>query len=183
MSKVYISAGHSGPGENGAIGLINERVETIQLVKAIYEQVSKNGNCSDLMAVTSGSALTDRIKQVNRWCGKNGVAIEIHFNSVTDTAANGTECMISAKAGVKTKMMAESIAEMVSKTLGTRNRGVKTDNKSGLGYLGFVSKTKPTAIILEPCFVRNHKDTELYRSHFTELVTAMSEVITNILKS
>jgi len=186
MSKVYISAGHSGPGENGAVGLINERVEVIALVGAIQKHIqAKEGKdvCDKIMFVAGGVALTDRIKQVNKWCGKNGTAIEIHFNSVTNQLANGTECMISAKAGAKTKLFAENLAELTANTLHTLNRGAKTDNLSRVGYLGFVSKTKPTAVILEPIFVRNKSDIAAYRAHFDELVAVLSDVITNLAKA
>lgn len=186
MSKVYISAGHSGPGENGAIGLINERTETIALVNALQKYIQAKESkaiCDKILFVSGGATLVDRIKQVNKWCGKDGTAIEIHFNSVTNQLANGTECMISAKAGAKTKLFAENLTTLTADTLHTLNRGVKTDNLSGVGYLGFVSKTKPTAVILEPIFVKNKGDIAAYRAHFDELVAVLSEVIINLAKA
>lgn len=97
---------------------------------------------------------------------------ELHFNSATP-AAEGCEALFYT-GNTKAKKIAEKFCSLMVHFLDMKNRGAKALNASDRGF-GFVSKQKPTALILEPFFGSNEDDCrnfkqEKYKKVIFELI-------------
>ena len=80
---------------------------------------------------------------------------ELHFNAATP-AAEGCEALYYT-GNTKAQRIAEKFCSLMVHFLDMKNRGAKSLNASDRGF-GFVSKQKPTALILEPFFGSNEDD-------------------------
>lgn len=85
------------------------------------------------------------------------VTLELHFNSVSDPSATGTETLSSGSRG--SLKLARAVQAGMLKALGLRNRGIKVRNKvqRGRGYTSLIAGRAP-AVILEPFFGSNPTD-------------------------
>jgi len=171
--KLVISAGHSGQYEVGAKGFIDEKEETIALVRSLSEKMHSmyEGLDYDVM-FSSSSALSQRIFIVNSFCRKDGLAFEFHFNKCN--CASGTECVVSDNASKESLTVANELSTLISKVLSIHNRGVKRESQSARGKLGFVSKTSCPAVIIEICFIDNDVDVKKYKDNRENLISAFA---------
>lgn len=172
MKKIYISAGHNvtagrGNGAKSAYG--DEAVLAAGLRAEIVAAIPTAYIDSDAMK------LSEVVTDVNRRVGKNGLAVEIHFNSVTDPTCNGTVCVVANKASTASRLRAAEICDIVSKSLGTINRGVKTESELGRSRLAFVRDTLCPAVIVEICFISNKEDMDRFYMNRTTLVNNLIE--------
>jgi len=85
---------------------------------------------------------------------------ELHFNSATP-AAEGCEALYYT-GNTKAEKIAEKFCSLMVQEMDMKNRGAKALNASDRGF-GFVSKQKPTALILEPFFGSNEDDCRNYK--------------------
>jgi len=97
---------------------------------------------------------------------------ELHFNSATP-AAEGCEALYYT-GNTKAEKIAEKFCSLMVQEMDMKNRGAKALNASDRGF-GFVSKQKPTALILEPFFGSNEDDCrnfkqEKYKKVIFELI-------------
>lgn len=131
---------------------------------------------------TSGMVVTDTdsmtlsqvVASVNRTMGSGDLAVELHFNAAGNVLANGCEAVVADAAGGASKLYAKKLGELVSGTLGVRNRGVKTESQSARGRLAFVRETRCAAVILEICFLSNKEDMEKYKACKTMLADKLA---------
>jgi len=167
---IYLSAGHSGPKENGATSkLLNEKVAAAELVRMVAEQ---SRMIVGMKTRIEGLSLGERVKEANSFCGVgNGVAVEIHFNA---GGGAGAECVISNNASAASKKIAAELVEIVSMTLDIKSRGVKKVSQGGRSKLAFVDDTTCPAVILEVCFVDNEVDCKRYLLGKSELAYALA---------
>lgn len=97
--------------------------------------------------------LAGKIKSINSLHSTKplDLAVEIHFNSSTDTKANGTETLYYS---TKNRPLAERISLSIASSIGLRNRGaIKRTN------LGFLKQTNCPALIIEVLFLSSPVDT------------------------
>ena len=171
MRRIFISAGHCGPKENGSIDLLNEKKETIRIVNALHEYLK---NDTDVMYATN-QKLRERIDFVNFWCERSGLAIEFHFNKTN--RKSGTECFVANNARQESKNVAQELSQLVADTLSIYNRGPKYERQSYLKKLGFVSETSCPAVIVEVCFLDNADDVKKYNDNFDKFISVIGEYI------
>ena len=172
--KIYLSAGHNVRDEKGngsKYGPYDEGAMAAELRNMIAANVKGVFVDEDTMP------LSQVINDVNKKVGKVGLAIELHFNSVSDKNANGTEAVIANSASVISRNYAKKLAELTSKILETHNRGVKTEKQSGRSRLGFVRDTQCSAVILEICFLSNDYDMGQYCIKKQELAKKLAEYL------
>lgn len=85
------------------------------------------------------------------------LVIDIHFNSVDNPKANGTETFTKDKPSLEEWEIAREMNDIMWKTMGTKNRGVKKASQSARGRLGIM--TLPCMVILiEIGFISNPED-------------------------
>lgn len=180
MSKVYLASGHQGKG-TGASKLIDEGVETIVFTDLVLNNLK---NVKNVKRSSKGISLASKIREANAFCtSSNDLNIEFHFNSSTSPTSTGCEVVIADKAGALTQKRAKEAQNILTSVLNIKDRGVKTEKQSARGTLGFVSKTKATAMIIEICFVGNKGDVEVYTKKKNELAAKFAEWLGEIINT
>lgn len=135
----------------GASGLLDEVNEDRAVKNKVIELLRANGHtvydCTD----DNGKDQNSNLKAIVNKCNDHKVDLDvsIHLNAGGGT---GTEVYVYND-NSKAKDEAERIAKNISKTLGIRNRGVKTSTK-----LYVLRKTNSPALLIECCFVDNATD-------------------------
>ena len=118
--------------------------------------------------------LANKIEWINDHAPELGLAIELHFNAAYREAASGTETWYWSETG---KVFAEIFQNNLLE-LGKEDRGIKhgaywrlINGKKVWYTLGFLRRTIPPAIILEPLFLTNLENAAaIRRKDFRELL-------------
>ncbi len=169
-SKIFLIAGHAGKG-SGACGIIDEGEQTMQLRNHLVGRINQLRPDIPIEIDEDSNPLRDVVRHINNSCDPNDLCIDIHFNSVSDTSANGTEVLIKPNATTVSQELAEVTLNAMVQTLGTHNRGIKHRNNLAM------IKLKCHCVLLEMCFVRNKVDTAKYLDHFETLVENLAQAI------
>lgn len=151
--KFGINCGHTRSGAgSGAVGIINESVETRNVGYALMNLLKSNGHtvvdCTIDKATTQSAYLSQAVQLANRQ--DLDYFISIHFN-----AGGGKGVEVYTYEGRQFTDALE-VCQNIS-ALGFKNRGVK----SGTG-LYVVRKTKAKSMLIEVCFV-DTEDANLYK--------------------
>lgn len=175
--RIGVHAGHNPDGKIGcgAIGLIKESTENRNVKNEVIRLLKLAGHTVYDCTVDNGTSVSDIVnKQVKKSNAQTlDLTVSIHFNSgANDKSGNGTttgvEVLMSSIDGIK-KSIGEKICSNVSK-LGYRNRGCKKRTN-----LGFLTKTKAKAILVECCFVDDADDVKKY--NYKTMAKAIAEGI------
>ena len=143
-------------------------------------------NCE---AYSAGQVLRQKISLINNWGAD--LALESHFNSSDNEAANGCEVLYFSLPGIerfskKGKKFASLLQDNLLHNFNGRIKDRKIKGMSELRrvYSGhevvprfaFLTQTKMPAIIVEPLFISSPQDTEFMRNN-------MNKEIENIAKA
>lgn len=142
----YFIAGH-GEGDPGAVG--NGHTERELTVKVV-EEICKLSGCEHYPFEKNAFKHTGELKK-DIPAGTD--VLEIHFNSFTSSAANGTE--IYPNQYCTNSAVWPGLVKYVSEKIGWKNRGVKTANLAVINALG---KYEIPAALLEICFISSAED-------------------------
>lgn len=168
--KIGINCGHTVSGQPGcgAVGIIDESVETRVVGELLIAKLKKMGhdvvNCTNDYASSTNENLYRICKLAN--FQKLDLFISIHFNA---GGGKGTE--IYTYGGAK-HAEAVGICEEMNK-LGFINRGVKNGSN-----LYVIRNTDAKAILIEVCFVDTQSDVDLYKVNVSNVVNAIVKGIT-----
>lgn len=168
----FLCAGHRGRG-TGAHGYFDEADEAIVLRDLIADfmtacgcVVVKDNDKADLNTVAN---------TINAKADVNDICLDIHFNAAGTAQANGTEVLIQTNFTTKEKLLAYSVQNAICRTLGTYDRGVKTEAKSQYKTLKMCSGIKCNSVLLEVCFCTNQRDAGVYNQYKKELAAAIAK--------
>lgn len=81
--------------------------------------------------------------------------VSIHHNSASNATATGTEVWVYTTADSETRSLASSVLSAITKKLGVKSRGVKTNNYAVL------RKTNMPAILIETLFMSSESDMKI----------------------
>lgn len=156
--KIVINAGHTKFGKGtGAVGKLNESVETRRIAFEVMKQLSATGH--EVFPAVFDRHENNLLAAVETANNNNAdLFISIHLNA---GGGHGTE--IYTWKGQRLER-AQNILKSLS-ALGFANRGVKVG--SGL-YV--IKNTKCEALLIEVCFVDNSIDYILYNTHGVEKI-------------
>ena len=180
---IAICVGHSRSNDDGAVNVdgVTEWAFNQPLAKRVCALVAQAGHNAILVDLYDGPSygsamrwLAEHLKQI-----KADVAVELHFNSA-GSMATGYEflyCGTSPKGLTLASKLSASFAKAFPEQ---KNRGLKALNKSDRGGT-FVMKTHCPAVICEPFFGSNRKDSDFFSAHREELAKAYAEGILNWL--
>ena len=180
---VAICVGHSRPNDNGAVntGGVSEWAFNQPLAKRVCELIERAGYSAVLIDRYEGSGyspamlwLARRLKELNV-----DVALELHFNSA-GPLATGYEFLhwfCSPKGLTLASKMGKAFAKAFPEQ---RDRGLKSINAADRGGL-FLRKSHCPALICEPFFGSNAKDSAFFSTHREELAKAYAEGVLNWL--
>tara|TARA_Y100001938_G_C8100762_1_gene441546 strand:+ start:5352 stop:6062 length:711 start_codon:yes stop_codon:yes gene_type:complete len=163
--KVAICVGHSRSGDNGAINTdgVSEHTYNGQIAHNLSQKLSFHGIKSKVFDYYEGSGYGSAMSWIGDQVKKYDadIAIELHFNSATPSAA-GYEYLYWHSSS-SSKALADSLLKaQEEKTPQMKNRGIKPKTSSDRGS-GFLSKTHCPSVITEPYFGSNNKETIYYR--------------------
>lgn len=159
--KIGINCGHTKSGTgSGAVGIINESVETREVGKAMMTLLKKGGHTVVDCTVDKASSTNTYLSKTVDIANKNDLDlfISIHFNA---GKGKGTECYTWK--GEKSEISTNICNELHK--LGFVDRGVK-DGSS----LYVIKNTKAKAVLVEVCFVDNSSDVTLYKKKGSTLI-------------
>lgn len=176
MSRLFLTAGHNGPG-SGANGYIDEGAETIALRDDIVKAIAGR-----VQVITDRNA--DKLPIVLKWLqtlvGEKDLLVEIHFNASANATTGGTETLIPDAFTTTENSIALRLNNVITRTLTTKNRGIKTEKDSAHGVLGILRQPRCHNILIEVCFVSSKTDADLYTAHRAELVRNLAGELVNI---
>jgi N-acetylmuramoyl-L-alanine amidase len=180
---VAICVGHSRSGDDGAENTdgVTEWSFNQPLANRVCELIEQAGHTAVLVDKYEGGGYTSAML----WLAKHlktikaDVALELHFNAA-GPMATGYEFLhwfCSPKGLTLASKMGSAFAKAFPDQ---RNRGLKSINAEDRGGL-FLRKTHCPALICEPFFGSNAKDTAFFSAHREELAKAYAEGIINWL--
>lgn len=177
---IFVVAGHSGPG-TGANGFIDEGKETIIFRDKLADELRKYNINVDGDFGREKSSLRDIIATMKSSVKPNDISIDIHFNAVGNPSVSGTEVFIPTNYTMLEQSLATTIANTMSKSLGIKNRGVKTEKQSAHKTLGMLSGFDCLNILIEVCFVSNKADADSYYTNRDFMIKQLGLDIKNFL--
>jgi N-acetylmuramoyl-L-alanine amidase len=162
IKKLVIMAGHNthakGVGFFNSYGEENNEHDLVKrlCLKAFEELKEKYGDIVDIFPF--GLDVSEKSERIKQLYDKEDIAIEFHCNSFKNSDTNGTEVFYDYD-GIRSYFLARKISSILSKRLGTKNRGPKSSAYSHHGYLEVVDNTDPIPLILaELGFITNSGD-------------------------
>ena len=160
MRRVFLIAGHNGPG-TGANGFMDEGKEAIILRDFIAYNLKNMG----IVAVKDDNLtpLTKVVQWLRNQISKKDICIDIHFNASSNKLANGSEVFIPTKNTSDEVELANMFRKTLSKVF--KDRGVSLESKSYHGKIAMLSGFDCCNILLEICFVSNKLDAVNYSEH------------------
>ena len=173
--RILVNAGHATNGSDwGACG---NGLREAEVNKKISTKV-----CEYLMSEGYAVTFFQQTKSVNDvWQFENkcsyDMIVSIHCNSFNVSTANGHEVLYNA-GSTKGKKLAQDIQTSLVKTVGLRDRGVKSrDNLCVLKY------TKSPAVIVETAFISNPSEAKLLEEKPELFAKAIADGVKNYLKN
>jgi len=154
----FITAGHQYRGNDKGV-VTNITTEARQAVET-RDEVTRTLRGAGRTVINDNDTynLRDTIKQINKTCTKDDIAIDIHYNASIRHDARGVEVFYYST-NLKMKLLAENLAERISAYTGFRNRGAKPHTAIP-NRNGYLRETHCPALIVEGGFL-DSKDAEL----------------------
>lgn len=171
---IAVIAGHRGK-DTGAVGIIDEAVENVEMRNLICEELSQKG--TPFVTDSVKSTLSEVVEYLRTTLQKYDIALDIHFNSCGDPSVGGTEVIVPNRYTSDEWQIADELLTTTCRILGTKNRGVKTEQQTPHQRLAMLSNYDACNILLEICFVNNKSDIASYRKHKGELAKAYAEIL------
>lgn len=174
---ITISPGHYGIG-TGAVGFIDEVAEarkvSLQVCKLLVERGIHVHHIVDNRSKNQRQNLMYLVQQHNRT--NRMLDVSIHFNAIAGKVERGigVEVLYVNKALAN---FANTMSAAIAKASHLKDRGGKYR-----ANLAFLNGTNKPCIIIEVCFVNSVTDVQLYKKHFSEVCTVISEQLTNYIK-
>ena len=171
---IAVIAGHRGQG-TGAVGIIDEAVENVEMRNLICEELSQKG--TQFVTDSIKDTLNEIVTTLRAMLQKYDIALDIHFNSCGDPSVGGTEAIVPNRYTSDEWQIADELVTTTCAILGTKNRGVKTEQQTPHKRLAMLSNYDACNILIEICFVNNKNDIKAYRAHKGELAKAYAEIL------
>lgn len=171
---IAVIAGHRGQG-TGAVGIIDEAVENVEMRNLICEELAQHG--TPFVTDSVKSTLSEVVEHLRTTLQKYDIALDIHFNSCGDPSVGGTEAIVPNRYTSDEWQIADKLLTTTCRILGTKNRGVKTEQQTPHERLAMLSNYDACNILIEICFVNNKNDIKAYRAHKGELAKAYAEIL------
>lgn len=183
MSVIGICIGHSRSGDKGAVNTdgVSEHTFNSEVGHLTANLLRKEGYAVHVIDKYSGGSYSGAIRWIADYLKKVGatLAVELHFNSA-GPYAEGHEWLHWHRS-VKGQKLASSFNQAFKESFPeAKVRGVKPADKEDRGSL-FLRLTRCPAIILEPFFGSNKKETEFYTQNKSVLASTYAKALTDYL--
>lgn len=140
-----------------------EQKEAMHIVAKASVVLNKEFGEDNVLVCPFWYNLRQKIDWVNKNSTRNDRLLSVHLNSSVIPAAHGSEVWYYGRSE-KSYKKAKKMAELLSETMGTDDRGAKPDKKdkhgegNRHGRLGIVRDTDPWAFLVELGFMSNTID-------------------------
>jgi N-acetylmuramoyl-L-alanine amidase len=177
---LFVSAGHSSKAgrDNGALGIdgITEGARTEEFRNLFVQELKKLGVTVNVDG--NNTILVETINIFKKYTNSNSILIEFHFNASSNPKATGFEVLIPTlkEATPLEKEIGNEFCNIGSIVLGIKNRGVKTEDDSARGRLGWM-RLAGHNILVELGFISNEQDIKLYDSNKLLLAQKLAKYI------
>lgn len=159
--KIYLSS--STQEHNIGVGAYGTEEENMFILTDLIHNMLKEYSQFEITRNNEAMSLTDTIHHINS--GDYDVVIDNHSNAGGFTA-EGTE-IFSFRGNKDGLVLANCLYNYISEVSPGIDRGLKTGN-----HLGFVKKTKFTAVLIEHFFHTNTKEVEHFLQNVKEYAVA-----------
>lgn len=169
--KITMSSGH-GIYVSGANGYLNEVNEARRVVDKVTEYLKELGVSVNKYHDNTSKTQSDNVNGIVAYHNKTSrdLDISVHFNaSKTTDKPMGVEVLHFTDSA---KELAAKVSKAIAEAAGFKDRGPKKRTD-----LGFLKRTKQTAILIETCFVDSKADEELYNKYFDEICRTIAEAV------
>lgn len=177
--ELHLSAGHheKDPGAVNKDG-IKEANLNIEFRELVFIELKRLPTYDTIITDYDWETNTQyQLRLKNRKKEEKTITFDIHFNAGVPTA-NGSECVIAKGASQMSKDIAREIQNVTCSILGTRDRGVITDDKTARGKIGILHLEGP-AVLVEICFITNESDMKKYHANKQKLAAAYAKILSN----
>lgn len=186
MRQVALIAGHTGPKTGacspaGITPTLDEGTETIWLRDAISKHLKEHYNVSTIKDENK-TKLAQVISFLKRKLFGEDLSIDIHFNASTSKNANGSEVLVPFNASSFERRAAQEVLFTITSILGTRTRGVKSEDSGQHSRLGMLSRFDAQNILIEVCFCSNQDDCKKYFQNRDLLAEKLADTIYKLIK-
>lgn len=168
FNRIVISSGH-GKHVPGAVGILNEVEEARRMVEAVADELRAIDVDVKTFHDDKSKSQNENLNTIVDYhnAQNRDLDVSIHFNAYVETTSPmGTECLYVTQA-----TLAGHVAGAIA-SVGFVNRGAKKRTD-----LFFLNQTEMPSILIEVCFVDSSADAELYRARFSEIATAIADVL------
>ena len=178
MGQIFISAGHGG-AENGVIDTgvrvagTTEAQEMIQLRDLVVPELRSRG--FNVLAVPDDLSLVQTINWINARSRSGDVALEIHADAFSNTAARGATVFYIDQNEARKKHAELMLLALLRRVPELPSRGAKPDTATGVGSLAFCRRVTSSSLLMEIGFLTNPKDFELIRTRRREFALGIAD--------
>lgn len=171
--KIGLNIGHGGKDTGAVNGTLYERDVNKKIVSFLAKELITMGY--QIESFQQKSSVNEVVKWANN--AELDYLISVHCNSFTQSTACGHETLFS-EGSIKGEKLAQSIQTSLVKTIGLRDRGVKSRNN-----LAVLNYTKMPAVIVETAFISNPSEAKLLEEKPELFAKAIADGVKNYLKN
>ena len=170
MTKIFINPGHCVGVDPGACGNgLKEAEVVLKVGRRVQDYLQAVGLVTKVFQY---DGLGEISYDANQWGAD--LFLSIHCNAATGSAS-GTETFY-CEGSEKGKKFASAVQNQIVKSLGTVDRGIKTNR------LYVTSNTNAPAILVELAFIDNSSDAKLLAEQEDEFARAIARGVTDYLQ-
>jgi N-acetylmuramoyl-L-alanine amidase len=158
MARIFISAGHTMMDPGAIFQDLREGDLTRKIAPLVIPYLQAAGQ--EVVAVPLDLPLWQRLDWIANEGGaeENGdLLIEVHIND-SDGTKRGIEVWYKGTGVNESQKLAHAVSAVINKRCGYQIQGVRSEKEHELGQLTFLSRAKPTPILLEALYLDNAED-------------------------
>ncbi len=180
---IVLDAGHGGIDPGARAGGYNEKDINFTILNKYAKEYFDDSDIKVYFSRTTDTKidLYERANFASRV--EADLFISLHMNAADSSSANGTSVYYSTlntsvAGGLTSQMMASEFTARLSAALGTKNRGVMTQN------FVVVKETRMPAVLIELAFITNSSDRKIITNPTMQKKTAKTifETVTELFK-
>ncbi len=169
---VVLDAGHGGTDPGASAGGYFEKDINFTILNTYTKQYFEGSDIKVYFTRTTDTKIDLYERAAFASLVEADLFVSLHMNSATATSAAGTSVYYSklntstTSGGLNSQIMAKTFADNLSAALGTKNRGIYTEN------FVVVKETRMPAVLIELGFISNAGDRKLITTASTQKIAA-----------